>query len=195
MRSLMVYSSPNIVRVIKSRRMRWAGHVAHMGERRVYTEFWWGTLTERAQLGDQGVDGKIILRWIFRKWDEGAWTGSIWLRIGTVGGHLWMRYWTFRVPKNAGNFFTSCKPVSFTGRTLLHGVSKHTTIIFRFSNIKIQTLLCRLITSHTKSSNYESVPSTTLMFSLLADLKTCEQYNIPDSILKIGTNTGWLSGF
>jgi hypothetical protein len=39
-------------------------------------------------LGEQGVDGRIILRWIFRKWDEGVWTGSIWLRIGTDGGHL-----------------------------------------------------------------------------------------------------------
>jgi hypothetical protein len=31
---------------------------------------------------DSGVDGRIILIWIFRKWDVGAWTGSIWLRIG-----------------------------------------------------------------------------------------------------------------
>ena len=34
------------------------------------------------------VDGKIILKWIYRKWDEGAWTGSSWLRIGTGGGLL-----------------------------------------------------------------------------------------------------------
>jgi hypothetical protein len=34
------------------------------------------------------VDGRIILRWIFRKWDVGVWTGSNWLRIGTGGGHL-----------------------------------------------------------------------------------------------------------
>ena len=39
-------------------------------------------------LGDPGVDGRIILRWIFRKWDVGVWTGSSWLRIGTGGGHL-----------------------------------------------------------------------------------------------------------
>ena len=39
-------------------------------------------------LEDPGMDGRIILRWIFRKWDVGAWTGSIWLRIGTYGGHL-----------------------------------------------------------------------------------------------------------
>ena len=39
-----LYSSPNIVRAIESRRMRCAGHVARMGSRVVYTEFWWGTL-------------------------------------------------------------------------------------------------------------------------------------------------------
>jgi len=37
---------------------------------------------------DPGVDGRIILRWIFRKWDVGVWTGSSWLRIGAGGGHL-----------------------------------------------------------------------------------------------------------
>jgi len=38
-------------------------------------------------LGDPGVDGDIILRWIFRKWDVGVWTVSSWLRIGTGVGH------------------------------------------------------------------------------------------------------------
>jgi hypothetical protein len=39
-------------------------------------------------LEEPGVDGTIILRWIFRKWDVMAWTGSMWLRIRTGGGHL-----------------------------------------------------------------------------------------------------------
>jgi hypothetical protein len=42
-----LYSLPNIMRVIKSRRMRWAGHVARMGRREACTEFWWGNLKER----------------------------------------------------------------------------------------------------------------------------------------------------
>jgi len=49
---------------------------------------WWGDLRGRDHLGDRGVDLRIILRWIFRKWDVGVWTGSCWLSIGTGGGHL-----------------------------------------------------------------------------------------------------------
>jgi hypothetical protein len=41
--------------------------------------------------GDPGIDGRIMLRWIFRKWELGLWTGLSWLRIETGGGHLWMR--------------------------------------------------------------------------------------------------------
>jgi hypothetical protein len=50
-----LYSSPNIVRVIKSKRMRWTEHVTFMGERRrdEYTWFLWGNLRERDHLGDQ----------------------------------------------------------------------------------------------------------------------------------------------
>jgi hypothetical protein len=54
----------------------------------VYTGFWRGNLRERDHLVDPGIDGRIILRWISRKWDVGIWTGLIWLRIGTGGGHL-----------------------------------------------------------------------------------------------------------
>jgi len=39
-------------------------------------------------LADPGAYGKIILRWIFRKWNVGECTGSSWLRIGTGGGHF-----------------------------------------------------------------------------------------------------------
>ena len=62
-------SSPNIIRMIKSRRMRLAGHVARMGERRGYTGFWCKILREREYLEDPGADGKTILKGIFRKWD------------------------------------------------------------------------------------------------------------------------------
>jgi len=68
--------------------VRWAGHVARLGERRGVYRVLLGNLKERDHLGDLGVDGRIILRWIFWKWDVGARTGSSLLMIGTVGGHL-----------------------------------------------------------------------------------------------------------
>jgi hypothetical protein len=58
------------------------------GRKEAYTGFWWGNLRERDHLGDQGLDRRIILRWIFRKWVMVVCTGSSWLRIGTGGGHL-----------------------------------------------------------------------------------------------------------
>jgi hypothetical protein len=54
-----LYCSHNIARVIKSRRMKWAGHVARMAEG-ACTGFWWGNLRERAHWGDPGVNGRII---------------------------------------------------------------------------------------------------------------------------------------
>jgi len=58
------------------------------GKGEAYAGFWWGNLRERDHLGGLGVDGMILLRWIFRKWDVGVWTRMSCLRIGTGGGHL-----------------------------------------------------------------------------------------------------------
>jgi hypothetical protein len=47
----------------------------HEPTEKVYTGFWWGNLRESYHLGDPGVDGRMILSWIFRKWDMGVWSG------------------------------------------------------------------------------------------------------------------------
>jgi hypothetical protein len=60
-----LYSSPNIILVIKSR--RWAGHVARMLGGEVHAGFWWKTLRKRDRLECSGVDGNMILKWIFKK--------------------------------------------------------------------------------------------------------------------------------
>jgi hypothetical protein len=56
------------------------------------TGCWWGSLKERGHWGDEDLDGRIILRWIFRKFRGGVvGTGWSWLRVGTDVGHLWVR--------------------------------------------------------------------------------------------------------
>jgi len=68
-------SSRNIVRVIKSRRMRWAGHVVRMDVERGVYRVLVGKPERKNHWGDLGVDGWIILGWISRRWDVGTWTG------------------------------------------------------------------------------------------------------------------------
>jgi hypothetical protein len=78
-----MYSSSSIVQVIKLRRMISEGACSTYGERKGVYRVWSGNLRERDHLEHTGVDGRIILRWIFRKWNVGLGTGSSWLRIGT----------------------------------------------------------------------------------------------------------------
>ena len=61
-----VYSSPNIVRMIKSRRMRLSRHVVRMGRREAYTGIWWGNMKDTVHLGDPDIDWSVILRSVFR---------------------------------------------------------------------------------------------------------------------------------
>jgi hypothetical protein len=76
-----LYSSPSIIRIIKSRKMRWVGHVARIGEKRHAYRLLVGKPEGKRPLG------WIILGWIFESWVGVMWTGLVWLRIGT-GGEL-----------------------------------------------------------------------------------------------------------
>jgi hypothetical protein len=68
-----LYSSPCIIRIIKSRRMRWAGHVARMKGRRTHIGCWWENLRERDHYENKDMGGWIILRWILEEY--GGWCG------------------------------------------------------------------------------------------------------------------------
>jgi hypothetical protein len=81
-----LYSSPNIVWTIKSRKMRWAGHVASTGEKRGVDRILVGKPETKRPLGKPCIDGMIILIWIFRKWDEGHGLDSSGSGEGQVAG-------------------------------------------------------------------------------------------------------------
>jgi hypothetical protein len=79
-----LYSSPDIIRQIKSRRMRWAGHVARMGEGRNLYKVLVEKTKGKSPLERQGVDGRMGSKWTFGRLVGGVRSGFTWLRIGTV---------------------------------------------------------------------------------------------------------------
>jgi hypothetical protein len=73
----ILYSSPNIIRQIKSRRMKWAWHVGHVGEEKKCTRFWWESPKERDHLEDRGVDGRMGSEWLLGRLARGCGVDSI----------------------------------------------------------------------------------------------------------------------
>jgi hypothetical protein len=97
------YSSPSIIRIVKSRRMRWAGHVARMGRRGMHTGYWWESQKERDHWEAQDAGGWTILKWIL----ETGWHGVDWMDM-TQDRDKWRALvntvLSLRVPKNSGKF-------------------------------------------------------------------------------------------
>jgi hypothetical protein len=91
-----LYSSPNIVQVIKSRGMRWSGVWHVWGKVEVRTEFWWRNLTTRDYLEDLGIDSRIILNWIFKNrmggmgWIDLAQDTDKWPAVLNAVTNLWV---------------------------------------------------------------------------------------------------------
>jgi hypothetical protein len=85
---IRLYSSPNIVRVIKPRRMRWAGHAARMGERKGMYRVFVGKPEGKRPLGRQRRRWEDNIKMDLQEVRCGEWSGSSWLTIGTGGGLL-----------------------------------------------------------------------------------------------------------
>jgi hypothetical protein len=64
-----LYSSPSIIRIIKSRNVRWAWNVARLGRRGMHTGYWWEIQKERDHREDQDVGEWTILKWVLERYD------------------------------------------------------------------------------------------------------------------------------
>jgi hypothetical protein len=71
-------SSPNIIRVVKSRRMRWSGHIAHVRKRGMHTGFWQESQKERDHQNDRDIGVRIMFKGILR---ETGYGGMIWIHL------------------------------------------------------------------------------------------------------------------
>jgi hypothetical protein len=85
-----LYSSPDIIRQIKSRRMRWAGHVSRMGEGRKVYKVLVGEPEGKSNLKNQGVDGRMGLKRTLGRLvgGGGVWSGFTCLGLGIIGWRL-----------------------------------------------------------------------------------------------------------
>ena len=136
-----LYSSPNIVRVIKSRRMRWVGNVARMGEERGVYKVLVGKPEGKRPLGRprrRWMDIRMDLQEVGCGYMDGIELVQDRERWRTLVSAVM----NLRVPWNAGNFLTSHKPVSFSRRTLHNGVSNILNISL-FSCFDLSTVHCR----------------------------------------------------
>jgi hypothetical protein len=80
-----LYSLPDIIKMIKSRRMRWAGYVAHMGKMRNAFKIFVRKPEGKGPFGKPRHGSRFVLKSILQKQGFWLWTGFMWLRIGYSG--------------------------------------------------------------------------------------------------------------
>ena len=117
-----LYSSLYIIQVIQLRGMRWTALWYVRETVKVHTEICWADLRERDHLEHVGLNGRIILKWIFKKWDGELWALLIWLRVGQEAGYCECGNELSGSIK-CGEFLDWLRPVNFSRRTVLEGVS------------------------------------------------------------------------
>jgi hypothetical protein len=78
-----LYSSPSLIRIIKSRWMRWAGHVARIEKKRNAYRLLVTKPEGKRLLGRPRRRWGLTFGWILESWDGVMWTGLVWFRIGT----------------------------------------------------------------------------------------------------------------
>jgi hypothetical protein len=124
-----LYSSP--CRMIKSRRMRWTGHVARMGEKRNAYRILVGEPERKRPLW------RPRRRWVKKlSWrDRMGWIGLIWLRVGAGGGLLWTRYWTFGFHKILESSWVAAQLAGFQ-----EGLSSMSSWVIIYKIVKAERL-------------------------------------------------------
>jgi hypothetical protein len=78
-------TSPDIIRVIKSKCVRWAGHIGRIEQLRCVYKIFVRSPEGRDNMGELGVGGKVILKWVLRKHDVNIFIRFIWFRIQSSG--------------------------------------------------------------------------------------------------------------
>jgi hypothetical protein len=118
------YYSPNIVRVIKSRKMRWVGQVAHMGEGRGVYRVLVGRPERKRPLRRPRRRWENNTKLDLRETEIDGRTAFSWLRVVSNGGLLRTRWWTFGFHKERRIFFISWVTINFSNNFLYHEVSE-----------------------------------------------------------------------
>jgi hypothetical protein len=118
-----LYFLPTVIRIMKSRRMRWWVRVARMQKNRNTYRILVEKPEGQRSLGRWRQGGWIMLRWILGRYAWVMWTGLIWFRIGSSWGLLWTWLWTFGFSNMLGSSWVFAQLVTYWGFSSMELVS------------------------------------------------------------------------